>query len=261
MLSDLPIHLFLPSYRTKISTILRPAHRPTQVQTRRKLHLVHALFALEDTDILPLKSLKELKYPSATETVLKLIDRESNEVETMTLEQACQRLKPLSYLAEAGSGAYRIQQFPSPERVNRPQNDEKWVRKGRGKEIHLTTSVTSPNLRHNLSLSYNYLLEGSRVEMHLRQKTKRSDGRTVDWALRNCMHLRPDSILAAMPQGTRMLVGPVVSDMSFRTKEHKRGDIFKTKAMWAFEHKEVMKLAGQTAPKWVLKRAREIADT
>ena len=188
-------------------------------------------------------------YPRADEVSLKLLDGQSNEVTTTTLEQALQRLEPLSYLAEVEPGLYHIQTFPDPGPVqpvtqpNARKSHKPYTRGGRGKEIHLTTSCTPRFLRHSLRVSYKYILEGSRMEFHLHQKSEKARSKgdhTVDWALAHCMHLRPDSILAAMPPGTTMLAEPATTDLSFKKKPPKNLDDIKSQVMWAIENTEAL---------------------
>ena len=61
-------------------------------------------------------------------------------------------------------------------------------------------------------MAYGGLVQGCRIEFHLHQKS--NDVRlenTVDWALEHSLHLRPDVILMAMPEGTEPLGLPATS--------------------------------------------------
>ncbi|CAF9917828.1 MAG: hypothetical protein ALECFALPRED_000377 [Alectoria fallacina] len=236
-----------------LSIILRRAPRPTPFQGSRAFHLIHNLFHVEPA---VLGSVTRKTFPSAEEISLKLVERGSNKVATMTLSQALQRLKPRDYLAEAGPEVYRIQTFPDPGPVKVLEESltnsfVPWARAGRGKEFHLTTSCTPERLRHVLKVSYKFLLEGTRMEFHLHQKVKGQRHRTVDWALANSMHLRPDSILAAMPEGTTMLAEPAITDNSFKKRPPKNFEEATSQVMWAVENGEVLKRADVTTPESV----------
>lgn len=197
-------------------------------------------------------------YPRANEVSLRLVDAKSHETVTITLEQALQRLEPLSYLAEAGPGQYRIQTFPDPGPVKPVKQPEPWTnykpytRAGRGKEFHLTTTTAPSHLRNTLRISYKYILEGTRMEFHLHPKSKKDDP-SVDHALAHSMHLRPDSILAAMPPGTTMLAEPATTDLSFKKKLPRNLDLMTSQVMWAMENAEALKRAKVVTPKRVKK--------
>ena len=247
-------HLRLNSRNAPTSTMLRCLPRPTQFQRSRAFHLVHNLFCanVNEHSATQLATVNRKIYPRADELSLRLVNGKSDEILTMTLEQALKRLEPFSYLAEAGSGLYRIHTFPDPGPVqpvkqpNPKTSFKPYTRAGRGKEIHLTTSCTPSHFRNTLHISYKYILEGSRMEFHLHPKSERAkskDDPTVDWALAHCMHLRPDSILAAMPSGTTMLAEPATTDWSFKKKPPRNLDDRKSEVMWAMENTEALRRA------------------
>lgn len=249
MLSDHSIHAYLLRYHMSVSIIPRRALKPTQCQGSRTMHLVHHLFTADIDKESPkqLASLKRVTYPRADEVSLKLVEKGNDEVATMTLSQALQRLKPRSYLAKAGPGAYCIETFPDPGpqkvlTVTKPSY-KPYTRAGRGKETHVSTSCTPQLLRHYLRTSYSYLLQGARMEYHLHQNVKEKT-RTVAWALAHCLDLRPESILAAMPEGTTMLGDPVVTDLSFKTRPSKNPERAKSQMMWIMENTQVRGVEG-----------------
>lgn len=248
------IHAHRLLHPTTVPSMLRCRPRSPHSQGNRAFHLVHNLFCahFNEHSATQLATVSGKIFPRADELPLRLVDGKSDEILTMTLEQALKRLEPLSYLAEAGPGLYRIQTFPDPGPVAPvkqpfPRTSFKpYTRAGRGKEIHLTTSCTPSYLLHTLRISYKYILEGSRMEFHLHpksEKAKSKDDPTVDWALAHCMHLRPDSILAAMPLGTTMLAEPATSDWSFKKKSPKNLDDRKSEVMWAMENTEALRRA------------------
>ena len=67
---------------------------------------------------------------------------------------------------------------------------------------------------------------------------------TVDWAIENSLHLRPDTILRAMPEGTEMLGLPATS------KSHMGEEL-----VWVFELPRTLAKAGHTTPAYIKKRA------
>lgn len=269
MVSGHSIHAYL------LLTVLRRAPRRTQLQGSRAFHLLHNIFTDSNKEeaARQLATVSKKAYPRADDVSLKLVDPQSDEVTTMTLSQALQRLEPLSYLAEAGPGVYRIQSFPHPGPIKPvigiKGSHKPFTRAGRGKEFHLTTSCTPQSLHGYLLLSYKFILEGTRMEFHLHQRSrkqkhqKHNPSPTVDWALAHCMHLRPDSILAAMPEGTTMVAEPAVTDLSYKKKPPKFQEA-KSQVMWALENEEALRRANVTTPqkmkkvgKWSCSRSIE----
>lgn len=237
----------------------------TQFQGSRPLHLLHTLFTTT-TDPISRKRLAtfgEKKYTDASEVSLTLVDEDSGEGTTMTLSQALQRLKALSYLVgvEKRPGVYRIENLfhwePSKPIVqhNKRKSYKPWSRSGRGKEVHIATSCTREHLRARLSMSYKQILEGSRLEFHLRQNLQPKSSPTVDWALEHRLHLRPESILAAMPEATTMLCKPATTDMSVGFKVPKNLYHAQTQVMWIMENEDVLKSAQAQTPPLVKKLA------
>ena len=262
--NSLYAHLLL--YHKNVPTMLRCLPRPAHSRGSRAFHLIHNLFSahVNEHSATQLATVSRKIYPPADEVSLKVIDGKSDEILSMTLEQALKRLEPLSYLAEAeaGPGLYRIHTFPDPgpvEPVKQPSprtSFKPYTRAGRGKEIHLTTSCTPIHFRNTLRISYKYILEGSRMEFHLHSKSERArrkDDPTVDWALANCMHLRPDSILAAMPPGTTMLAKPATTDLSFKKKSPRDLEARRSEVMWAMENTEALRRAKAVTPARVRK--------
>lgn len=89
------------------------------------------------------------------------------------------------------------------------------------------------------------------MEFHLHQRSKNTEtspSPTVDWALANCMHLRPDSILAAMPEGTTMLAEPATTDLSFKKKIPKNLQEATSQVMWAVDNEAALKRASVMTP-------------
>ena len=121
----------------------------------------------------------------------------------------------------------------------------KFTRAGRGREVHFTI-YSPPSFLHScLVMAYECLLQGCRIEFHLHQKS--NDVRvenTVDWALEHSLHLRPDVILKAMPEGTELLGLPATS------KSHMGEEL-----VWALELPEALSKVGVRTRGRIKKRA------
>ena len=243
--------------------MLCPVAKCSRYQGVRSFHLVHNLFTRDRIEAdRQLKSLTRKIYPSADDLSLALYDDESGQIATTTLTEALQRVRlkqPYSFLAQEEPGIYRIRTYVKRE-PDEPIRSAKishkpWKRAGRGKESHLTTTCTPQFFRHVLGNSCKYLLEGSRMEFHLHQEKKDKKKRTTDWALTHCLHLRPDSILAAMPEGTRIFAQPTTTDLSFKRRISKNYEMALSQVMWAMENLEALRRAHNGTPQHILDRA------
>ncbi|MCJ1454239.1 hypothetical protein MMC28_004591 [Mycoblastus sanguinarius] len=182
-----------------------------------------------------IEAVQKKELPSAHGLSLRLLDSGHSILGTMTLTEALRHVEPASHLAHWKEDTYRIIPLRIPDKTELfgcetrglTQRKKVFKRKGRGKELYLSTTPDPMLLSTILSKAYTFLLRGARVEFHLRQKTDRKlEDMTVDWALENRLHLRPDSILAAMPKGSTMLACPcTVSTEKLPS------------LMWAVEHK------------------------
>ena len=254
-------------YASNVCIVFRYAPGRLQPNGRRALHLLHSLFTVsEESDqgviaARQLSSLKKKFYPRPEKVSLQLSEKGSNQTTIMTLSEALTRLGPCTYLTKAVSqpraddspGVYRIEQFPNPEVVQQPKKKPSpkkgyYKREGRGKELHLTTACTPGTLRHRLILAYKFLLEGSRIELHLREP-KGGKADSIDRALAHSLHLRPDTILAAMPSDTTMLALPATTDLSHRVKLPKNSKRGMAEVMWALENKEALNRVKAATPK------------
>lgn len=231
---------------------LRRPPRPLQPHGSRAVHLLHHLFGGSPNSLYDLAGIRKARYPPADKLSLRLLNGPGNESSTMTLSEALKNLQPCSYLmqsemaSEKRPGGYCIKKFKPPDLVKQsrkigPLTTNYYKRDGRGKECHLTTDCTTSFLRHQLSLAYNFLLEGSRMEFHLRRRAKNKLN-TVDWALSQRLDLRPESILAAMPPGTTMLALPGIQGPYPEGKQPKHRHITKLEEVfWALEYPPTLK--------------------
>ena len=212
-----------------------------------------------------LEHVRKKMYPAADQVSLKLLEKGKTTPITVTLSEALARFEPFSYLVqtkpgtEETPGTYRFLKFNDPEsnrnpKKKGPMSNKYYKRKGRSKETHLLTDCPAALLRHRLKLAYGFLLEGSRMEFHLRSKAN-ARAESVDSALRNHLHLRPDTILAAMPPGTTMLAVPATTQPPDKELEreskffaNKTSDVF-----WALEYQPALKRLNVVTPGWVKK--------
>lgn len=252
------MHKCLDIYHTNVHIMFRRARGLVQPQRNRALHLLHSMF--QKYDMKMLQDVRAKPIPPADQLSLKLVEKGSDESTIMTLAEALARLEPCSYLVQvkAGTedtpGTYRILKFIGPgiAALNRkigPNTKRYYKRSGRSKELPFNTDCPSALLRHRLKLAYGFLLEGSRVEFHLRSKAV-ARAESVDSALRNHLHLRPDAIMAAMPAGTTMLAIPGTTQLPEEELElkpkrfvNKTSDVF-----WALEHPPALKKWGVVTP-------------
>ena len=231
--------------------MLRHARGPVQPRGNRAIHLIHSLFSSADVHMLEHVRIK--KYPSADEVSLKLLEKGKQTPTTVKLSEALARFEPFSYLVQtkAGTeetpGTYKFLKFNDPglpqnKRKVGPMSKRYYKRRGRSKETHLNTDCPPALLRHKMKLAYGFLLEGSRMEFHIRSKAE-ARGESVDSAFRRHLHLRPDAILAAMPPGTTMLALPGTTQPPDKELERK-SKLFVNKTsdvFWAMENGPALK--------------------
>ena len=256
------MHKCLDIFHTNLHIILRRPRGPLQPRGNRAIHVLHSLFSVSDTKML--LGVRKKTYPSADELSLQLLEKGQAKPTTMKLSEVLTRFEPFSYLVqtkvgtEETPGTYRLLKFNNPgdrpltNRKKGPTSGRYYKRKGRGKETHFITDCPAALLRHRLKIAYAFLLEGSRMELHLRAKASgRAD--SVDSALRNHLHLRPDTILAAMPPGTTMLAVPGTTQSldeelqgASKFRVNKTSDVF-----WVMENAAALKRCQVTTPRHI----------
>ena len=202
----------------------------------RKLHLIHDIFAPRPSyqlDKLRTKIISDIELAPC-----KLVESPSgSEDSIVTLHELLPMIQPFHYLeAEGPQGSteikaeevanlrYKIVELPVWSGPWSRQKDKKHKRLGSSKEIHLTTSLRPGAFKHFLGVAAYILQKRDRVEFHLRAK-RGNKAMTVDWALQNLPHLRPEVILRSMPEGTSVFIPPVVNK---KLEE----------LIWAFSNKE-----------------------
>lgn len=237
-------------HRPRVISTFLPFRQNNPAQIRgRSIHLLHQMFTKHPV-ISQLGSIRKKTVPSADQIYLRLYDVEEKDLGTMTLPQALQRIEPLFHLSQREPGVYQIKALRMFENTTLygkewdkgGKKNKHFTRSGRSKDMPLQTVVTPSRLLQVLSAAHKNLIRGARVEFRLAQKTRPADGaKTVDWALANALHLRPDTIMAAMPAGTTMLARPCYA--------HDEPDVI----MWALEYAPALERAHSPTPPSVLK--------
>ena len=238
--------------------ILRVIHRTGSNKVLsinvKGIHILHQMFARGPPNTL-LSTVRKKQLPPAERISLELLDAEGKGFGVLTLPQAWEHIKQSetpSHLAQIGPGLYRIQPLKvvTDEKTLNQQIStmKRMKRAGRCKEFPFTTTEQGGRLRLILSKAYTFLLQGIRVEFCLSQKVKDVNKlNTVDWALENAPHLRPDTILSAMPKGSQMLVQPCTATASKNVVKH-------SSVIWSVEHPpSLQKYGGAQTSKTLLK--------
>lgn len=179
---------------------------PSFVFTRR-IHILHELFT--STPKGRVAKLETNALPPLVNDV-RLLDKQGNTIATVcSMDGLLSHLEPFSYLERVSSAKplYRIVQLMKFSASRKGPG--KFKRVGTGKELHITTTSLASTCKHTVSKAYEFLSKGWRVEFHVRSKTD-NKAHSIDWALRYALHMRPEVINAAMPEGTKMLMPPVL---------------------------------------------------
>ena len=178
---------------------------------RRRLHLVHEIFTKHPNG--KLAACKKQKLELQPKPFR--IKTPSGVVTLNSVREAFKYIKPMTHLMKVdGKQIYQVTSLELPP----PLLDERGnlrelpgPRKGSALEIQLTTGCSSADLKSVLSRAYQALLskrvDFRRVEFHVKVK----EDNTNTWALKNCAHLRPEIILAAMPEDT-LVLAPLLAD-------------------------------------------------
>ena len=214
-----------------------------------------------------LSSVRKATLPPADNISLRLHSGPDNKPIPMTFKEALQHVKPCTWLAptleaiEGQPSTYKIEKLPDPSVTKRSRKSGllSYKRKGRSRESYFTHNCTIDSIRHKLKLAYYFLMEGSRVEFHLRPssrikfpETRRPD--SVAWALTNRLYLRPESMLAAMPAGTTMLALPAYED--FSQSRDSVNKIRKQEVFWAMENVAALKNVGTFTTKAIKRKGK-----
>ncbi len=232
-----------------LRVVQRTRSRNVLAINHREIHVLHQMFAKKPNDM-QLSSIRRKELPPADTISLELLDAKRNRLGAMTLPQAWEHIKHSespSYLARLDSGLYQIQHLKvdiDEKSLNKQRSTMKRPKRlGRSKEFPFTTTEQAGRLQLILRKAYTFLLQGIRVEFCLSQKTKgKNKLDPVDRALENAPHLRPDTILSAMPEGSKMLVQPCTAAASKSVIKH-------SSVIWSVEHPPSLQKFGTPTPK------------
>ncbi|KAL8801792.1 MAG: hypothetical protein Q9223_006875 [Gallowayella weberi] len=186
---------------------------------------MHEIYAARDPSSLKHLSIKKLIDP--TECSIQF-EAGTKQVKQLPLSEVLLALEPGRYLhnvteSKTVSGdadrisTYRIAPIPGILKKAQPRVQEKksatikglnYVRAGRAKELHMTSAIGLSGYSHRLQQSYNHILDGSRVELHVHLDKKDVRTMTIDAVMTRSPHLRPEAIMGGMPTGTAIMHGP-----------------------------------------------------
>ena len=179
----------------------------------RQLHLVHEIFTNAPTGKLATCEKLNLEIQPKPFQLATL----SGLVTVNSVIEALGYIKPMTHLMKLDrQKIYQITALNPPpplEYEKKSKSLKRFLktrrRDGDAHEIEFTTGCNSTNLEKALSNAYQMLARKSkharRVEFHLRVVGNRS----IEWALEKFPHLRPEMILAAMPEQTAVLAPPL----------------------------------------------------
>lgn len=242
-------------------TVPSCSSKPCHQIAIRGLHLLHHIFT-PTPHLKSLLSVKKMPITPSDQVSLNMRGSDRSDLGQMTLTSVFSLIKPFNYLAQVPTKSplqyfqikpLKARDLDPPERQR--ANKKAFKRDGQYKEFHLTTDTPAAYLKHVLSKSCEYLLQGSRIQFALHQKSlKAGSSPPIEVALKNCPHLRPDTILRAMPEGTTMLAHPCVApDARPRMEKRAKAD---PPLVWAMEHAPSMERAGHRTPKWIRNMAQ-----
>ena len=217
-------------------------HKTTQFITVRAqcryLHLVHEIFTKFPNGKLAACVKQKLNIQPKPFTILK----PSGKIAVNSVKEALEHIEPMTHLSKVcGDQIYQFSKLdaprPSPNKPSGAIKETAGCRDGNAREFHLKTDASSCHLAHVLSKAYQVLsfrnVDLRRVEFHVTMEEDFS----IEWALQNCPHLRPEMILAAMPPETMVLAPPLADG--------------RRKLMWALYRTQTSAEARET----VLRRA------
>lgn len=214
-------HQILTTHNQCTKSILLPG--------RRYIHLVHSIYAPSDGGNVvhrKLKSLAWYKLRDASEDKLQLVDKNGSG-EILPLIEVQKRLEPGQFLEKLGEGpngepSYRISHIiPTVEGTQNASGEVssgrsiKFTRAGRGKEMHLNSTLHVEGYRDMLKTSMKHINDGCRVEMHVNVAKLERKHKDLDTVMAENPHLRPDIILRSMPTGTQMAYEPLFHPASY----------------------------------------------
>ncbi|KAL8794058.1 MAG: hypothetical protein Q9195_003358 [Heterodermia aff. obscurata] len=209
----------VPPLLTRISPVIsaRTQHR--------RLHLFHEIYTEYPSGKLAACERQELDLQPKPFRIV----TPSGLITVNSVIEAFKYVEPMTHLMKVDVDGEQIYRIASLETLAPPRSklgnltEKPGRRVGGAREIHIRTDCSSAYLRRVLSRAYQVLtfktLVLRRVEFHVRVEGDYS----IEWALENCPHLRPEIILAAMPEQTAVLAPPLADG--------------RNKLMWALHRK------------------------
>ncbi|KAL8903579.1 MAG: hypothetical protein Q9207_003830 [Kuettlingeria erythrocarpa] len=175
---------------------------------RRYIHLVHCIYAPSTHDQGKLNSLAWYKLRDASQDKVQLVSDKGRR-QVLPFIKIRERLEPGQCLEKLDKGlngepCYRISNITPTTQGTRIASGEvgtgksiKFVRAGRGKEMHLNSTLNVAAYQHILRTSMKHINDGCRVEMHVNiGKSERGRERMdLDTVMVENPHLRPDVLI------------------------------------------------------------------
>lgn len=227
--------------------------QPHQTSIRR-LHLLHEIFTKDSNKYLT--KIKKMSIRPPYKVLLNILGPRGSDLGQMTLQSAFSLIEPLNYLAAVHTKSdlpyFQIKPLKPLQDLpeNQPVSKKQLKRAGHGVEFHLTTDTPATYLPHVLNKACQNLLQGNRIQFALHQRRSKGVLPTpIAIALKNCPHLRPDTILRAMPEGTTILAQPCIFPES-KARKGKRANL-EPPLLWIIEHQPSLVSAGLSTPGWV----------
>lgn len=194
-------------------------HGSTFSQRRFISKLVHRIYAPKNYQQAGfLKDLVWKRLRDASRDKLQLVNGHS-EAQEVEYSEVLERLGHGQFLKKLDESpnddpTYRISDIhgiKTPE-----QSEEERLRKpisfrmaGRGKEFHLNSTYSVPAYKLALTSAFDHINDGCRVEMYLQVGKSERKKMGFDFMMARNPHLRPETILKSMPEGTKMLYEPL----------------------------------------------------
>ena len=221
---------------------------------RHAFHLLHHM--LTKHPIGYLAAVRKYCLAPADEVKFRLLDAHGSDLGKTSLTDALPCIKPGAILSQAttlgGDPKFQIVPLKLPVLPPMSARDKDLRRKfpTTSKKIHFSITVPASHFRYIMAQCYQLLLKGERVEVGLHRARRTPDHMTFDWAIRHHPHLRPDTILKAMPEGTRMIAHPCRAPDLLKAK----GPNAAAPLQWGMEcEPSSQRIFGGKIPPWMMR--------
>ncbi|MCJ1428630.1 hypothetical protein MMC29_006540 [Sticta canariensis] len=153
--------------------------------------------------------------PDVSQKTFRVRVDDSDVTVKLSFTEALAFVKPSTYLANV-SKSIKTPKFSilplQKVSFSKIKDWEDFVRNRIPKKLFLWPSCGADHLKESLMWAEAYISEGCQVEFRVRGETPTKSNKKyheVGWAAANAYHLRPEFILAAMPEGTKMVDEPL----------------------------------------------------